>query len=439
MKPRFSIVLPTYNRVDTVLRAVESVRAQAWEDWELIVVDDGSTDGTRAALAGVSDPRLRVLSQENQGVGRARNRALAEARGALVAFLDSDDAWTPHHLRLAAAFFDAHPGEDLYSSEFWEDFGGGLIVKHFRPEVFEWYPETARKIGSRSFARPAPLGDPYLRVYESRAEVGAWGRAVVERAPYTDVYHYRGDVFRSWRWGWLMALQPTVITRRALEAVGPFDVTVPVANDFSWLAGLCRRFTANYLSLPGCIKHELAGGGAALAEGHLATGKTAVQFHRDVLRLHEELFWRAAPDDPELCALRGFRQYLVAQAAAKQGLRGVALEHLRACRRAYPAWEAAELRWLVSLAPSASLTRAAYELSVLPVRVRTRLDRLRDRVARARGAAPRAGLAPPGAENAGRSGDGESAGAPGVGGAPAGEAGAAARDGARAPAEAARC
>lgn len=394
MTPRVSIVMPTYNRADTLLRAVESVRAQTREDWELLLVDDGSTDATASLLAGVTDPRIRVFTQENRGVGAARNRAFREVRGDLIAFLDSDDAWVTHHLEMAVAFFGAHPGEHLYSSEWWEDFGRGLVVKHFRVEMSEWYPATAAKIGSSAFAAPPPLGDGYLRVYRSRAEVGEWGRSIVERAGYRDVFHYRGDIFDHWRWGWLMALQPTVLTRQALEAVGPFDTTVPVANDFSWLARLCQRFTANCFSLPGCIKHELGVGGAPLGEGHLVTGKTAVQFHRDVLRLHEELFWSAAKSDPELTRLRGFRQFLVAQAAVKLGMRDVALEHLRASKDAYQDREARELRWLVELSPTAAIARRAYALSGLPSRFRARYRRLRDEVRGSRGSLSSAAGAP---------------------------------------------
>lgn len=379
MKPRVSVIMPTYNRADSLRRSIDSVIAQQWTDWELVVVDDGSTDGTRALLAHLHDPRVRVIHQENRGVAGARNRGLEAAQGELLAFLDSDDEWPDHHLALATAFFAAHPGEDLYSSEFWEDFGRGLLVKHFRPEIFAWYPATAAQIGSRTFASPPPLGDRYLHVYARRDELGAWGRALVERAGHAGVFHYQGEIFPRWRWGWLMALQPTVITRRALDEVGPFDTSVPVANDFSWLALLCKRYRANYLSLPGCIKHELARGDSQLAEGHLATGKTAVQFHCDVLRLYEELFWNEHPDDPELGALRGFRQYLVAQAAARQGQRGLALDQLRASRHSYRTLQARELRLLLMLAPTPRLTRGAYALTMLPTRVRARIDRLLER------------------------------------------------------------
>ncbi len=79
MTPTVSVVIPTYQRRDDVLRAVESVLAQSFEDFEVIVVDDGSTDGTAEALAGL-DPRLRYVWHENRGTGAARNAGLRLAR-----------------------------------------------------------------------------------------------------------------------------------------------------------------------------------------------------------------------------------------------------------------------------------------------------------------------------------------------------------------------
>ncbi len=92
-----SVIVPTFQRRDYVLRALASVLAQTFEDFELIVVDDGSTDGTEEALAGF-DPRLRYQWQENRGTGAARNAGLRVARGEIVAFLDSDNRWLPQHL-----------------------------------------------------------------------------------------------------------------------------------------------------------------------------------------------------------------------------------------------------------------------------------------------------------------------------------------------------
>jgi glycosyltransferase involved in cell wall biosynthesis len=362
MKPRVSIVLPTYNRRDTIRRAVDSVLEQTFEDWELVVVDDGSTDGTRDLLDGI-DRRVRIVAQKNGGVATARNTGLVQARGELIAFLDSDDAWPSHHLALATAFFDAHPDAHVFTSEFWEDFGNGDYVKHFRVETGDWYPATARRIGSHAFDARPPRGDPYLWFYETREELGAWARPALEGTPYGGALLYRGDIFRGWRWGWLMAMQPTVVTRHAMETVGPNDTSYPIASDFGYLAGLCRTFPVSFVSAPGCIKYE-RDGAHSLAQDHLVTGPTAIQFHEDVLRFHEELFVSDAPDDPELRALRGFRQTLVARAALRLGARDVALAYLEEASRSYPGADTRALRLLARAVPQGKLASLLYRGSV---------------------------------------------------------------------------
>ena len=90
-RPRFSIVLPTYNRERTLVRAIESVLRQSCEEWELIVVDDGSTDGTSALLARQLDRRVRTVMADHRGVSAARNAGIRVAAGDYITFLDSDD------------------------------------------------------------------------------------------------------------------------------------------------------------------------------------------------------------------------------------------------------------------------------------------------------------------------------------------------------------
>jgi glycosyltransferase involved in cell wall biosynthesis len=104
-----SVVVPLYQKAGSVLAAVRSVLAQRFASFELIVVDDGSTDEGPALVRAVADPRIRLVHQANQGPGAARNRGLAEARAPLIAFLDADDEWTPDFLELAVATLASAP------------------------------------------------------------------------------------------------------------------------------------------------------------------------------------------------------------------------------------------------------------------------------------------------------------------------------------------
>lgn len=96
--PLVSVIIPTYNRADLVGRAVDSVLGQTYRDIEVVVVDDGSTDGTQQALAKYGD-RIRVIRQGNAGPAAARNRGVGLCRGGILAFLDSDDIWLPGKLK----------------------------------------------------------------------------------------------------------------------------------------------------------------------------------------------------------------------------------------------------------------------------------------------------------------------------------------------------
>src|SRR5262249_7305943 len=212
-----SVIVPTYNRAETIRAAIASVKRQTFDDWELIVVDDGSTDATASLIEG-SDPRLVLIRQKNQGVNAARNAAMLRARGQYIAFLDSDDEWLPHHLELSVAFFRAFPGEDFLSGEFCED-GSPLGTHPFlHTALTRWYPPLAERAGSSLLDPPPGRSDPYFKVFALSEEIGEWGRDIVARMPYRNVRLYRGRVFERMRFGFLFALQPTVITRRARQA-----------------------------------------------------------------------------------------------------------------------------------------------------------------------------------------------------------------------------
>lgn len=109
--PKVTVLMPVYNRADYVGQAVASVLAQTFTDFELLVVDDGSTDGSVGVVEAFADPRIRLVRNDtNLGVPKTRNKGLALAQGTYVAMLDSDDRALPHRLARQVVFLDQRPG-----------------------------------------------------------------------------------------------------------------------------------------------------------------------------------------------------------------------------------------------------------------------------------------------------------------------------------------
>lgn len=116
MKPEISVIIPTFNRVEVLPRALNSVLNQQNVSFEVLVIDDGSTDGTRELIAG-SFPQVSYFYQQNQGPSAARNRGIENARGTWIAFLDSDDEWMPGKLEAQLGFFFAEPSYRIAQTE----------------------------------------------------------------------------------------------------------------------------------------------------------------------------------------------------------------------------------------------------------------------------------------------------------------------------------
>jgi glycosyltransferase involved in cell wall biosynthesis len=170
--PTFSVIVPTYNRLSYLKTTLESVWRQTFTDYEVIVVDDGSSDGTAAYLSTLGD-RVIVRRQTNAGPGMARNTGAAAARGSYLAFLDSDDLWFPWTLQTVAELIAKHDRPSLISA--------GLVI--FKDEVE--LNAVSQKISSAEFF------SDYLSASDRDCFVGA-GMTFVRRDKFLEIGGFTG-------------------------------------------------------------------------------------------------------------------------------------------------------------------------------------------------------------------------------------------------------
>ena len=209
--PVVSIITPAYNAARTLRTCVESIRAQSFQGWEHIIVDDGSTDDTWALLNDLSwgDACLRIMQQANTGQGQARNVAIRAARGKYIALLDADDWSLPERLETQVAFLDAHPDVDVLGgaiiniSAAGEDLGvSRLAADHdtLAAEIYRRCPFfTSTVMGRETFFRE--LGG-FAAELPRAEDYDLWLRGY-SRFHYhnlkTSLCYYRRNTTPSWR------------------------------------------------------------------------------------------------------------------------------------------------------------------------------------------------------------------------------------------------
>lgn len=125
--PEFSIVIPLYNKGKHVARALNSALSQTEQDFEIIVIDDGSTDDGAIVVEDLSDKRIRLIRQRNAGVSVARNKGIEASSSELIAFLDADDYWKPEYLKTIKRLHDYYPDAGWYTTAYEIIMEGGII------------------------------------------------------------------------------------------------------------------------------------------------------------------------------------------------------------------------------------------------------------------------------------------------------------------------
>lgn len=154
--PSVSVVIPLYNKAPYIARAIDSVLAQTVQDFEIVVVDDGSTDNGGEIVASYKDPRIRLIRQENKGVSAARNRGIEEAQTDFLAFLDADDEWETDHLEVLLRLKRSFPEAGAYTTAYFYVYPGEKIV----PAKFKAIPASPWEGILSDYFKAAALGDP---------------------------------------------------------------------------------------------------------------------------------------------------------------------------------------------------------------------------------------------------------------------------------------
>lgn len=222
-----SIIVPTYNRESLLRDAIASVLAQTYQEWELIVLDDGSTDGTPAYLAGITDPRVRVHRGPHRGEpGELRNTGIALSRGPYIAFLDSDDVWMPSKLDRQITDLRVRGRRWGYTHHRWIDGDGRPL--------------------------PAPAGRQWK-------ECDGW---------------ILREILAVEAW---IAMPTVVIERTLFDEVGGFDESFPVVEDYEAWTRVARAAEAALIPEP------LA---AVRVHASSLSRRQAIQMHEQLARLY---------------------------------------------------------------------------------------------------------------------------------------------------------
>lgn len=218
-----SVIVPTYNRAYCICKALDSVLAQTHTNWEVLIVDDGSTDETGQLIAKTygHDPRIRYLYQPNAGVSHARNTGITQSRGDFAAFLDSDDVWKPWKLAVQLACILPKPEIGMI----WTDMEavnpeGSIIDERHLKTMYSAY---------RYFEMD--------ELFETSVRLGD----IIRTAPEPEARVYFGDIYPAMIMGSLVHTSTVLIRRDRLEKVKGFDESLKISGeDYDFHLRTCK-------------------------------------------------------------------------------------------------------------------------------------------------------------------------------------------------------
>jgi glycosyltransferase involved in cell wall biosynthesis len=268
---RVSVNIPTYNRAHLIRHALESVLRQTYPNLEIVVIDDGSSDGTRAVVAEYGD-RVRYFHQPNGGLGVARNAALTHSTGDCIAFLDSDDAWYDFKLALQIHVFERMPTAAFLFTEF-------VILKDDGSRIHN---------GSRTWLASAR---DWSEIYSQRVSSATLG---VNTAGVNGAFQiYTGSMYREFL-DEALVLPTTAIVRREVLGSLRFTERMRIFEDWEFFARLAREHIGAFLDVETAVNRGHSGperltrcGGLAKAECYMEMLERVWLADRDFARKFE--------------------------------------------------------------------------------------------------------------------------------------------------------
>ena len=293
-----SVIIPTYNRAHVVGRAVRSALAETLPGDEILVVDDGSADGTEGVIREFNHPRIRFIRQANAGAGAARNRGTQEAGKDLVAYLDSDDEWLPGKIALQRRFMENQPDVLFCFTDFAREYGG---KRHNRSIRF-WHTD------SRPWEEILGPAHSYSTVAKLPENVA-------------DFAFYRGRIYRGEMHTNYILTSCMIARRREAGDALHFTEGVKTFEDWECFGRLARRGTAGFLDCETAV--QFAHPGPRLTDsGLLACSESRLIVLAQV--------WGA---DPEFMALYGEEYRTLVREQRLNRIRGLlAIGNIREAR-----------------------------------------------------------------------------------------------------------
>ncbi|WP_435156855.1 glycosyltransferase family 2 protein [Haladaptatus sp. DFWS20] len=269
--PTVSVVIPTYNRADVIGGAIDSVLNQNFNDFELLIVDDGSTDHTQTVVDDYSDPRLRyIVHQQNMGVSETRNSGIMAADGDYIAFLDSDDRWKPRKLQRQIAALE-RKSEEWIAAYCGFSYNKQSPMQRLKYYVFDHlFHTSSKKSGGADLIR---------EILMLNLRIGPGSTLIVKRNAITEVdgFDHQLDIHEDWdliirllRYGKLEYVEEDLVVIHESNDPSPIDMRDAKQQFLSKHSGAIAELEDKNHDVTNL--HQFHLGGCYIREGEFTNG-----------------------------------------------------------------------------------------------------------------------------------------------------------------------